>query len=415
MKIKTIVIMLIFMSMNSFAQSGKPELRDDLLKDKDMFLARFIPMAEGQYLHKLYLLPIDDVINRINDFKTALGPQIDGEQDLAVKALKIKDADYYSKNVIAWYMGLYGMDSAGMKNLNKIMIEKKGAPDYMKLLDSAMKKAFVKRLTIEERAFLTDIVNKDSDINDEELFKRSAAYRKWLSDYLTRLRNTKYREDTTLGYEGNNIVKIKVINNEIPDGFIKEYLNYETVCTVLKMVKNAAAKEEVYKNFMATATNTAYKEEVEEIYDNYKNMTSNALSPDFTYTDVNGKTVSLKELRGKYVYIDVWATWCTPCKAEIPFLTKLEEDYHGKNIYFISLSVDKMKDKPKWESYVKEHNLLGIQLIADKDFSSEFIKKFNINSIPRFILIDPQGRIISGDAKRPSNPELRKELDALLK
>jgi len=403
------------MSINSFAQSGKPELRDDLLKDKDMFLARFIPMADGQYLHKLYLLPIDDVINRINDFKAALGTQIDQEQDLAVKALKLKDADYYSKNVLGWYMSLYGTDSVGMENLHKIMIEKKGAPDYMKLLDSAMKKAFVKRLTIEERALLTDIVNKDNDLNDEALFKRSAAYRKWLSDYLTRLRNTKYREDTTLGYEGNNIVKIKVINNEIPDGFIKEYLNYETVCTVLKMVKNAAAKEEVYKNFMATATNPAYKEEVGEIYDNYKKMTSNALSPDFTYTDVNGKTVSLKELRGKYVYIDVWATWCTPCKAEIPFLTKVEEDYHGKNIYFISLSVDKMKDKPKWVSYVKEHNLPGIQLIADKDFSSEFIKKFNINSIPRFILIDPQGRIISGDAKRPSNPELRKELDALLK
>ncbi|MCK9303844.1 MAG: TlpA disulfide reductase family protein [Bacteroidales bacterium] len=403
------------MSINSFAQSGKPILKDDLLKDKDMFLARFIPMADGQYLHKLYQLPIDDVINRINDFKAALSPQIEQEQALAVRVLKTKDADYYSKNVLSWYMGLYGMDSIGMENLNKIMIEIKGTTDYPKLVDSAIRKAFVKRLNIEERALLTDMVNKDSELNDEALFRRSAAYRKWINDYLMRLRNTKYRADSTLGYEGNDIVKIKIINNEITNTFIKEYLNYETVCTVLKMVKNAAAKEEVYKNFMATTTNPAYKEEVGKIYGNYKRMTSNALSPDFNYTDVNGKPVSLTDLRGKYVYIDVWATWCTPCKAEIPFLTKLEEDYHGKNIYFVSLSVDKEKDKLEWISYVKEHNLQGIQLIADKDFSSEFIKKFNINSIPRFILIDPQGRIISGDAKRPSNPELRKELDALLR
>ncbi|MNL70938.1 hypothetical protein D3C87_1960090 [compost metagenome] len=53
--------------------------------------------------------------------------------------------------------------------------------------------------------------------------------------------------------------------------------------------------------------------------------------------------------------------------------------------------------------------------MADKDFSSDFIKQYNINSIPRFILIDPAGNIVSGNAKRPSDPELRKELDNLLK
>jgi thiol-disulfide isomerase/thioredoxin len=211
------------------------------------------------------------------------------------------------------------------------------------------------------------------------------------------------------------VVKLKVINNEITNNFIKEYLNYETVCSILTLVKNVPAKEEAFKNFMATATNLGYKAEVKEIYDNLKKMSSNALSPDFTYKSVDNKSVSLKDLRGKYVYIDVWATWCAPCKAEIPFLTKVEEDYHGKNIYFVSLSADRMADRSKWVNYVKEHNLQGIQIMADKDFSSDFIKKFNITSIPRFILIDPKGKIVSGDAKRPSDPELRKQLDILLK
>jgi len=125
--------------------------------------------------------------------------------------------------------------------------------------------------------------------------------------------------------------------------------------------------------------------------------------------------VRLSELRGKYVYIDIWATWCVPCKAEIPFLSKLESDYSTKNIVFLSLSVDHSSDKAKWVSYVKNNRLGGIQVIADKDFSSDFISKFNVASIPRFILIDPVGKIVFANAARPSDPGLRNHLDHLLK
>lgn len=415
MKSKLITTILVLAGVSSFAQSGKAGLKDDLLKDKQTLLPKYIPMANGQYLHKLYVMPINEVIQQTDAFKAALKPGIDTEKDAAVKALKFKDADYFSRNVISWYTGLYGMDSIGMENFQKFISEKRGDPNFYKLLDSANKKAFVKRLTTEERERLTNLVNENSDLNDEALFKRSAAYRKWLDSYITKLRNTKYKADTILGYEGNSIVKLKVINAEISNPFIKEYLNYETVGTILKSVKNVAAKEAAYQNFMAIVTVPSYKEELSVIYDNFKRMSSNAISPDFSYANVDGKQVSLKDLRGKYVYIDVWATWCAPCKAEIPFLTKVEEDYHGKNIHFVSLSVDRKADKAKWISYVKDNKLQGIQVMADQDFSSDFVKKYNINSIPRFILIDPAGKIISGDAKRPSDPELRKQLDALLK
>ena len=108
------------------------------------------------------------------------------------------------------------------------------------------------------------------------------------------------------------------------------------------------------------------------------------------------------------------ATWCGPCKAEIPHLKKIEADYHDKNIVFVSISVDKQKDWGKWEQYVREHDMKGIQLVADNAFESDFIKKMNINAIPRFILIDPSGKIISANALRPSNQELRDLLNKLL-
>lgn len=138
-------------------------------------------------------------------------------------------------------------------------------------------------------------------------------------------------------------------------------------------------------------------------------------APSFDYDNVKGGKTTLESLKGKYVYIDVWATWCGPCRREIPFLKTVEEKFHGKNIEFVSISVDVEKDREKWKTFVIEKQLGGIQLFADKDWSSDFIRTLGINSIPRFILIDPNGNIIKADAPRPSMPELTTIFTELLK
>ena len=145
------------------------------------------------------------------------------------------------------------------------------------------------------------------------------------------------------------------------------------------------------------------------------NKMNNTPSLTFDYENHKGGKTKLEDLRGKYVYIDVWATWCGPCRQEIPFLKKVEEKYHGKNIEFVSISVDVDKDHEKWKTFVTEKELGGIQLFADKNWNSEFMKSYGINSIPRFILIDPKGNIVKADAERPSSPKLQEELDKLLK
>ena len=138
-------------------------------------------------------------------------------------------------------------------------------------------------------------------------------------------------------------------------------------------------------------------------------------SPLFVYENHKGGTTNLKDFRGKYVYIDVWATWCGPCRKEIPHLQKIEEKYHNKNIVFVSISVDKEKDHGKWKNFVDKEALGGVQLIADKDWKSDFIAAYDIHSIPRFILIDPKGNVVRSDAARPSDPALQELLDKLLK
>ncbi len=141
---------------------------------------------------------------------------------------------------------------------------------------------------------------------------------------------------------------------------------------------------------------------------------NNTVAPSFDYLNHAGGKMKLEDLKGKYVYIDVWATWCGPCRAEIPSLKKVEEKYHGKKIAFVSVSVDAEKDFEKWKKFVTDQALGGIQLYADKSWNSDFIKSFEINSIPRFILIDPSGKVVDANAARPSNPKLQEQLDKLL-
>ncbi len=131
-------------------------------------------------------------------------------------------------------------------------------------------------------------------------------------------------------------------------------------------------------------------------------------SPDFKGEDINGKQMSLRDFRGKYVYIDIWATWCGPCQRELPFLKKLEEKYRERNITFVSLSVD--TDKAKWEARVKSGELCGTQLLIGR--GTKFQKDYRINGIPRFILLDPNGRIVNPDMTRPSSEDTEKILNA---
>lgn len=158
-------------------------------------------------------------------------------------------------------------------------------------------------------------------------------------------------------------------------------------------------------------------EVLDQVYSPIKNATevNGKLSASFKFENYNGGTSRLEDFKGKYIYIDIWATWCGPCRQEIPFLQQMEDNYRNKNITFVSISIDAPRDVDKWKKFIAEKNLGGIQLISDKADESEFIKAFGVVTIPRFILIDPSGIIVDANATRPSNPKLKKQLDLLLK
>ncbi|MAO08653.1 MAG: thioredoxin [Alteromonas sp.] len=192
----------------------------------------------------------------------------------------------------------------------------------------------------------------------------------------------------------NKLAEIEVEMNKFIDS--KENIDSVVVNSTRKNVKASVKNYGRYLNQMVALR---------------QNLPEGTPSPTFKdYENHAGGTTSLSDLKGKYVYVDVWATWCGPCKAEIPYLKEVEEEFKEENIAFVSISIDREKDHEKWENMVAEETLGGIQLFADKDWESQFVKDYYISGIPRFILIDPEGKIVSPDAPRPSNPKLKEML-----
>lgn len=132
-------------------------------------------------------------------------------------------------------------------------------------------------------------------------------------------------------------------------------------------------------------------------------------SPDFKACDLNGKLYTLADFKGKYVYIDLWATWCGPCRREIPHLQKLIKEYENKNITFVSLSTDSRKSD--WTDMMSKQQTSGVQLYLGS--GSDFQKAYKADGIPHFILLNPEGIIINNNMLRPSSEDIRNYLNNL--
>ncbi|WP_165503643.1 TlpA family protein disulfide reductase [Pedobacter hiemivivus] len=412
MKIYFTCTILLLLTISGFSQSSTIKLRDDLFADKSTIFSKFIPLNNGELTYGACLLDPKTFIYQINQFKADASRKIKNKKN---ESLIKKDIDYFTRNIVEYYVSHYGRDSLVMATIQQINAEKRSDPNYASLIKEASKKLQIKILSTAEAKFLNEFVLGAADLNDTELFKHSVAYRDWIDSYLYNLNIDRQFRYSSSEYESRYLLPLEAIYNKIPPGFIKNHLTYQYTLFALKMVTNPQKLDSLYGDFARRRENSEYKADIDQVYNNLILSRPNSLAPDFSYYDVNDKLVRLNELRGKYVYIDIWATWCAPCKVEIPFLSRLESDYSTKNIIFLSLSVDNSSDKAKWVSYVKNNKLGGIQVIADKDFNSDFIRKFSVASIPRFILIDPVGQIVFSNAARPSDPDLRNHLDHLLK
>jgi len=187
---------------------------------------------------------------------------------------------------------------------------------------------------------------------------------------------------------------------------VKESIGYSLVASYSYMPDSI--QQLIKERYKEIISKEIYVSQFEKTLAAIEKTKPGTVAPTFNYPDINGNMVSSESLKGKVVYIDVWATWCGPCKGEIPSLKKMETELHDQPIAFVSISID--DDKAAWEKMVKDDELQGYQLFAENAWNSDIANAYAIRGIPRFIMVDKEGKIVNANATRPSNPETKEKL-----
>lgn len=133
----------------------------------------------------------------------------------------------------------------------------------------------------------------------------------------------------------------------------------------------------------------------------------------FTLRSIDGKQVSLSDYKGKVVFIDFWASWCGPCKREIPAGEELKKYFAGKDVVFLNISID--EDEDKWRNAVQNLTFSGTHLICNSQNNPRILDAYHISTIPAYYLIGKDGKFIAAPAARPSQPEIYPLIENALK
>lgn len=314
------------------------------------------------------------------------------------------------KNYDAKIAMLDGYHNALLSQVQKIQ-EKELVPSFTKSIECEYLRFKLSLMRAYDKAHDIDVLDDVAyqnllnkiDLNDSEFEAYSL-----ISQYLKGKVSSKL-ENNPIAW---GCEFVKQIKKYIADPKMKQQMDLQAI----QYVTTYAAGDDIdqfwvpFKAVADSAVVKAYEAKIESL----KNTKVGMPAYDSEFLDVNGGLHRISEFKGKLLYVDFWATWCGPCKAEIPHLAKLVEHYKGNDkVQFISVSVDENVDA--WKKMIAKDNPQWPQFIASKEQHAKISKDWGIVGIPRFLLINVDGTINNADAIRPSDSQLIPLIDKLIK
>ncbi len=232
---------------------------------------------------------------------------------------------------------------------------------------------------------------KAFNAKDKELYKK---WRKLLEKYKKPEELAKVRKplDDAFGAFSAEKKKFFVDYMKNNTNLISQYIGL----TDLRFYHNLKSLEETFKRTPENYKNTVYFKALKTKYNVIKNLSIGAVAPNVVSKDIDGKDIDLYSFRGKYVLLDFWASWCNPCRKEIPYVKKAYEKYKNKNFVVFAVSLDYPGKKKSWLKAIEKDELQDFYHASLlKGWKDPAAKTYNLTGIPSPYLISPEGKILA--------------------
>jgi thiol-disulfide isomerase/thioredoxin len=198
--------------------------------------------------------------------------------------------------------------------------------------------------------------------------------------------------------QGWNWAYIDAVLTNIENREVQEHFIYKKLSSGVSL--DYKSSDSLVTWFDSWAIDSSYTNKLNKQYNLWMTLSAGNKAPVIEGYDTLGNLVRSSDFIGNYIYVDVWAAWCGPCRNEMPDFEKLKKKYSDEKVTFMSVSVD--ADEDRWRSMLIDSNMTGYQLSAVGKLDRQLSSDYNIQGIPRYILIDPAGNIINADADRPT-------------